>query len=117
MFITLKANKLIMSDFEKVKKFLEQVSDENIIFKDHFYDKVKERPITENLVREYLKKTDRLLKVEQQPSRKEGEDKYKLWIRLSNKYSLVIIVAISKKDLYIITAWNTNRKWQKAIQK
>ena len=66
---------------------------------------------------DYLKKTDRLLKVEDQPSRRKGEEKYKLWIKLSNKYSLVIIAAISKKDLYIITSWNTDRKWQKAIQK
>ena len=25
--------------------------------------------------------------------------------------------AISKKDLYIILSWNTDRKWQKSIQK
>lgn len=102
---------------EKVKKFLNNLEEGNIHFKEHFYDKVRERPISEALVREYLKKTDRLLKVEEQPSRKEGEEKYKLWIKLSNKYSLVVIAAIFKKDLYIITSWNTDRKWQKSIQK
>ena len=106
-----------MSSFEKVKKFLEKVKDENIHFKKHFYDKVKERPISEGLVKSSLKKTDKLLKVEEQPSRREGEEKYKLWFKLSNKYSLVVIVTISGKDLYIITSWNTDRKWQKAIQK
>jgi len=106
-----------MSQFEKVKKFLEELKQENIKFKKHFYDKVKERPISEAMIREYVKKTDRLLKVEEQPSKREDEEKYKLWIKLSNKYSLVVIAAISKKDLYIITSWNTDRKWQKAIQK
>ena len=106
-----------MPSFEKVKKFLEELNQENLKFKKHFYDKVKERPISEAMVREHLKKTDRLLKVEEQPSKREGEEKYKLWIKLSNKYSLVVIAAISKKDLYIITSWNTDRKWQKAIQK
>ena len=106
-----------MSSFEKVKKFLEELEDENIHFKKHFYDKTKERPISESMVKEYLKKTDRLLKVEDQPSRRKGEEKYKLWIKLSNKYSLVVIAAISEKDLYIITSWNTDRKWQKEIQK
>ena len=106
-----------MSSFDKVKKFLEEIKDENIKFKKHFYDKVKERPISEAMVREHLKKTDRLLKVEEQPSKQEGEEKYKLWIKLSNRYSLVVIAAILKKDLYIITSWNTDRKWQKAIQK
>ena len=106
-----------MDYFDKVKKFLENLEDADIHFKRHFYDKVKERPVSEALVRSYLKKTDKLLKVEEQPSRKEGEEKYKLLIRLSNKYSLVVIAAISKKDLYIITSWNTNRKWQKQIQR
>ena len=106
-----------MSSFERVKKFLKGIKEENIIFKEHFYEKIKDRSITEELVREYLKKTERLLNVEEQPSRKTGEEKYKLWIKLSNKYSLVVIVAILKKDLYIITSWNTDRKWQKSIQK
>lgn len=106
-----------MAHFEKVRKFLENINQEDIVFKKHFYDKIKERPISEELVREYLKKTDSLLKVEEQPSKREGEEKYKLWIKLSNKYSLVVVVAISKKDLYIITSWNTDRKWQKSIQR
>lgn len=103
--------------FNKVKKFLEELKEENIKFKLHFYERVLDRPISEDFVKEYLKKTDRLLKVEEQPTKREGEEKYKLWIKMSNKYSLVIIAAISKKDLNIITAWNTDRKWQKSIQK
>ena len=83
-----------MSSFEKIKKILEELKDENIHFKKHFYDKTKERPISEGLVKSSLKKTDKLLKVEEQPSRREGEEKYKLWIKLSNKYSLVVIAAI-----------------------
>ncbi|MFC1690936.1 DUF4258 domain-containing protein [Nanoarchaeota archaeon] len=106
-----------MSCFEKVKNCLEELKDENIKFKKHFYYRTEDRPISEVLVREYLKKTDKLLKVEEQQSRREEEKKYKLWIKLSNKYSLVVVVAILKKDLYIITAWNTDRKWQKTKQK
>ena len=60
---------------EKVKKFLENLEEGNIHFKEHFYDEVKERPISEALVREYIQKTDRLLKVEEQPSRKGGRRK------------------------------------------
>ena len=106
-----------MDYFEKVKKFLEELEEGNIHFKRHFYDKIKERPISEGLVRTSLKKTDKLLKVESQPSRRVGEEKYKLWIKLSGKYNLVAIATISGKDLYIITCWNTNRKWQKELQK
>jgi len=93
------------------------LKDENIKFKHHFYERVAERPISEELVRNYLKKTEHLLNVEQQQSKNDGEKKYKLWIKMSNKYSLVVIAAISGKDLYIITGWNSDRRWQKEIQK
>ena len=86
-------------------------------FKKHFFDRVKERPISESLIIKYLKKTETLLKVELLSSTRVKEEKFKLWFKLSNRYSLVVIVAIKGKDLYIITAWNSDRKWQKSIQK
>ena len=94
-----------------------QLKDKNIKFKKHFYDRVNDRPISEEMVRFHLKKTDNLLNVEEQSSKRQGENKFKLWIKLSNRYSLVVIAAISREDLYIITAWNTNRKWQKTKRK
>lgn len=108
---------IFMSSFEKVKKFLERLKDENIKFKKHFYDRIKERPITEVLVRKYLKKPDKLLQIEELPARTPQEEKYKLWLELSHKYSLVIVAVISMEDLYIVTAWNTYKKWQKQILK
>lgn len=106
-----------MSSFDKVRKFLEEVEKGNIRFKRHFDERVQKRPINREMAIKLLKQTDKLLKVEDQPARGEGEEKYKIWLKLSNKYSLVLIVAICKKDLYIITGWNTNIKWQKSIQK
>jgi hypothetical protein len=106
-----------MSPLEKVREFLERAEEKNIKFKQHFHDKALERPISENLVRECIKKKDKLLKVEKQTAKKEGEEKYKMWFELSGRYDLVIIAVISKKGLYIITGWNSDRKWQKAIQR
>ena len=103
--------------FSKVKRFLEEVDDNNIIFKAHFYERSLERPISESLIRKKIKNTSKLLTVEKRPARREGEKKYKIEIELSNKYSLILIIVIAQKNLYIITAWNTNRKWQKSIQK
>lgn len=103
--------------FSKVKKFLDDVDDDNIVFKEHFYERSLDRPITESLIRKKIKNTTDLLKVEEQPARHEGENKYKLEIGLSKRYSLILIIAITQKNLYIITAWNTYRKWQKSIQK
>jgi len=108
-----------MYAYENVKKFLETINEENIKFKQHFYERTLDRPISDALIKKYLKKTENILKVEEQPSKRKDEHKYKIWIKLSNKYSLVVVAAIpdSRKDLYIITGWNTDRKWQKAIQK
>jgi hypothetical protein len=106
-----------MDCFEKVKKFLEAVEDKHIHFKEHFYERSLDRPISEGVVRRSIKNTNKLLKVEEQPARKLTEKKYKLWMNLSNKYNLVLIITIEKKDLYIITGWNSDRKWQNAIQK
>ncbi|MEW5896833.1 MAG: hypothetical protein AB1668_04025 [Nanoarchaeota archaeon] len=40
-----------------------------------------------------------MLNVEEQPARRLGEEKYKIWIKLSSRYSLVLIIAISGKNL------------------
>ena len=37
---------------------------------------------------------------------------------MSNKYFLVLIIEINdSKDLKVISAWNTNRKWQDKLKK
>ena len=100
-----------MRTASSLKEFLETLKEENVKFKRHFYEKAGERPISEGLIKKCLKRANRLLKTEKQISRR-NEEKYKLWFKLSNKYILIIIAVISKKSLYIITAWNTNRKWQ-----
>lgn len=64
-----------MSSFERIKNLLGRINQDNIHFKNHFYDKVIERPISEDLVREYLKKTERLLRAEEQQSYDPDEKK------------------------------------------
>jgi hypothetical protein len=106
-----------MDPFEKVKDFLRSVEEKQIHFKQHFYDQMANRPISESRVRKTIKSAARLLAVEEQQARDETEEKYKLWLKLSNRYCLVLIIIISGKNLYIITGWNSDRKWQKSNQK
>lgn len=109
---------MLMSDLEKIKNFLNEITDDRIKFKPHFYKQIKNRlSVTEGLVRSCLKDPKRLLEVEQQKAKIEEEEKYKLWFRMSNKYTLVTIAVKSEKGLYIVTAWNSDKRWQKAIQK
>jgi hypothetical protein len=106
-----------MNGFDKVKNFLEEITDEHILFKEHFYERSLDRPITEDLVRRTIKNTGKILKIEEQLARKPTEKKYKLWLKLSSRYNLVLIITIEEKNLYIITAWNSDRKWQQKMQK
>jgi hypothetical protein len=101
---------------KNIRKILEELKEEKVIFKNHFYERTLDRSISENLVRSCLKKNESLIKAEKQQSIRADEEKYKLWFKLSRKYALVIIIAISKKNLYIITGWNKRIKWIKKKQ-
>ncbi len=106
-----------MDDFSNAKYLLEKTPKKNIRFKKHFYERTRTRPINEELVLKTLNNTNALLHAERQETENESEKKYKLWLKLSNRYSLVVVGVFTKKYLYIITAWNTDRKWQRKILK
>lgn len=99
-------------ELKQVKDFLKNMDQKNIRFDPHFYKRVKERPISENMVRKFLSQTDKLEKIEM------GRNKrFKLWYKMSRKYSLVLIVEIElSEDLKVISAWNTDRKWQDKLK-
>ena len=93
------------------QKLIDKLKSNNIEFTKHFDERVKERPISRELVIKYIRIAI-LLKFEKQESRK-NEEKYKLWLKMSNRYCLVIILSISEKGLNIISGWNKEGKWKK----
>jgi len=96
-----------------VKEFLEKLNQNNIIFDSHFYKRIGERPINEGMVRSFLSQTNKLEKIE----RGKEKDRFKLWFKMSKKYSLVLIIETDfSKDLKVISAWNTNKKWQDKLK-
>ncbi len=100
-------------EIRDVKIFLEKLNQNNIIFDKHFYKRIEERPINKNMVRNFLSQLNKLEKIEQGKNRR-----FKLWFKMSKKYSLVLIIEINiSKSLKIISAWNTNRKWQDKLKK
>lgn len=106
----------MVETLEELKKLLKNLKRENIIFKPYFYTKNIERPyLNEELVIRALRDINNLIGLQKQIV--EDEERYRIGIKLSNRYTLVIVVQIKDKNLYIITAWKTSRKWQKAIQK
>ena len=102
---------------EDLKKFLEEVNNKNTVFNPHFYEKQKDRQyLSEDLVINALKNKSNFIGFQDQS--KEGKEKYRIGVKLSGKYDLVVVGEIKdNKHLNIITAWKTSRKWQKSIQK
>lgn len=99
-------------EIHKIKKFLEKVDQKKIIFDKHFYKRSRERPVDEGLVRSFISKINKLEKIE-----KGNKGRFKLWLKMSRKYSLILIIEILvSKDLKIISAWNSNKKWQKQLK-
>ncbi len=100
-------------NLENIKKILERLNQDKITFDPHFYKRTSERPISESMIRSFLSKPDKLEKIE----KGKEKNRFKLWFKMSRKYSLVLIIEIIfSKDLKVISAWNSNRKWQKKLK-
>lgn len=100
-------------ELKEVKGFLEQLNQDNIAFDSHFYKRSLERPVNEGMVRCFLSKTNKLYKIE----KGKEENRFKLWFKMSSKYSLVAIVEVNAaKVLKVISAWNSDKKWQNKLR-
>ncbi|MBX4196580.1 hypothetical protein KW805_03255 [Candidatus Pacearchaeota archaeon] len=101
-------------ELKEVRTFLEALNQDEIIFDPHFYKRTSERPINEGMIRKYLASIDKFEKAEYG---KDKGNRLKLWFRMSRKYSLVMIVDVLPKGLKVISAWNTNIKWQGKLKR
>jgi len=109
-------NALKIKTLDELKRFLTFLNIEEIKFVPYFYTKKKERPyITEDLIRNKLKSIKDILGFQRQVVK--NKVRFRIGIRLSGRYTLVVVSEPKEKCLYIITAWKTSRKWQKQIQK
>lgn len=101
-------------ELKDVKRFIENIKQDNIKFDPHFYKRSRDRPINEGLIRRFISQPHRLEKIEYG---KNVKNRFKLWFKMSRKYSLVLIIEIfPSKDLNIISAWNSDRKWQSKLK-
>ena len=101
-------------ELRNVKDFLKNISQDQISFDPHFYKRSKERPINDGMIRSFLSQIDKLEKIELGSEK----DRFKLWFKMSRKYSLITIIEIKfTKGLKVISAWNTNRRWQDQLKR
>ncbi len=94
-------------DIAEMKILLGSLNQENISFDPHFYKRIRFRPVNEGLVRRLLLNANLLEKIE---LGKEGVYRYKLWYKMSSRYSLIVIAEIRTKLLKVISVWNRRRK-------
>ena len=100
-------------NIDEVKKLLESIKQDDIKFDPHFYKRSRERPVNEGMIRSFLSQLNKLERLE----KGKGDNRFKLWFKMSSKYSLVLIIEVTpSKGLKIISAWNTNKKWQKQLR-
>ena len=85
-----------MMELGRVKNFLENLNQDNISFDPHFYKRTGERSIGESMVRSFFSQINKLEKIEQGKT----DDRFKIWFKMSNKYSLVLIVEIILSALF-----------------
>lgn len=101
-------------ELKEIKEFIEKLDQNNISFDSHIYKRSRERPINEGMIRNFLYKANKLEKVEHG----KGKNRFKLWFKMSSKYSLVLVVEVNiSKGLKVISAWNTYRKWQLKLRR
>jgi len=104
----------MINNLEELKNSIKQRVNK-IKFHPHFYYNLRRRPyLNEGFVISSLKNFDDYLGFQTNEIR--GKVRYRLGISLSRKYSLVLVLEVDE-NLNIITAWKTDRKWQKSIQK
>ena len=100
-------------ELKEVRGFLEGLNQDDIVFDPHFYKRSWGRPINESIVRSFLSQLNKLDKIE-----KGKGERFKLWFKMSRKYSLVLIIEVNlSKGLKVISAWNTSRKWQDKLKR
>jgi hypothetical protein len=100
-----------MDSLADIKRFLDNVDEKDVHFKPLFHASVAGRPLSEELVRAFIRKTDKLEFFLAQKARRFGEDKYKLWFKMRRRYELVVVAVFSGKNLYIVNAWIEDRRW------
>jgi hypothetical protein len=100
-------------ELKEVRELLEKLEQNEVVFDSHFYKRSKERQIDESMIRSFLSQANKLEKIE----RGKEENRFKLWFKMSRKYSLVLIIEVnSSKGLKVISSWNSDRKWQDKLK-
>ena len=110
---------------KEAKEILKKYNQSTIMFSDYCERRMNKRNIEKPQVKEILLKHDDLFYIEKQSvyirNRDLEELRYKLIFKISNRYSLIIIITEEEKILKVLNVIKTSRKikkeWEKKILK
>jgi len=103
-----------MSELENLKKALIEKRD-CIRFGTAAEIKIRVHMLEPGLVLDYTNNRLEQLSRADLQERTETKAKYKAYFDLTKKYDLIIVYKVFKSEILIITAYKTNRKWQKKL--
>ena len=101
-----------MADLEDLRRHL---AEDEIKFGVGAEIKIRAHMREPELVLDYTKnKLDKLVRADLQ-EKTDRKVKYKAYFDLTKRYDLIVIYKVFKYEVLIITAYKTNRKWQKRL--
>ncbi len=107
-----------MGDLEDLKQALEDIPFNKISLSEDFSKKFIQRPyLSEECLLDFVKNKIESLIYAKFQDKTELRAKYKAIYDLDKKHDLHMVYKIFKDEIIIITAYKTNRKWQRLMQK
>lgn len=112
-----------MNGIRKIERKINNYSIETCEITDYCIKRMDERNISEEILLTTLFSEGNLFDIEIQDKfyRNKPDERYKLTFKLSNRYSLIIIISFGKKNLKILNAIKTSKEvrweWKNTIYK
>ncbi|MBI3413151.1 MAG: DUF4258 domain-containing protein [Candidatus Aenigmarchaeota archaeon] len=104
-------------ELSEMKDLLKGYKRHEIEFGPHSSIRMTERELQEEEIIKNLLNPDKLIDLEEQPAKREGERKFKLIFEKSNTSSLIVIVVLKPSHkIKIPTVIHRMRKWHKVIK-
>ena len=103
-------------NLEELKAKLKTFKKEDIIITYHAEIRASVRKVNFDEVKENIVNPEKLVFVEQQKARYEGEEKYDCYFAISKNFSHRYVLAINRKVI-IVTIISINKSWQRILEK
>ena len=102
-------------EVSELKSKLRTFKKEDIIITNHAKDQAEFRQIDLEEVKKNVINPEKLVYVEEQQAKKEGENKYNCYFAYSENYHHRYAFVVNGK-IIIVTIIGINRNWQKAVE-